>query len=286
MQPGGPWPVLPCFAYRKHGNYSPAHVPRRPVAQFRLCNGADDPARPALLRSGRNVEFDGFYSGDRMDVGSHANFVLLPVRRKAAHLAVLALSFIAVTATQASDRAARMTRAAGDWPWKEIRHASNNRCATAYQTRSGPARSLREFRSLRRLGYPSDLEVSCPHRVKLLETGQIPQLPKAGRHRRGAQATSQLASNPQPLLIKNHGSNQRARKIGFHCHGQRTLGASPECDKGEAEPDAASLTGRSCRVCHNGSDYWHETRHAERNMIPAGYRPGNSTLLAEVAQRA
>lgn len=32
------------------------------------------------------------------------------------------------------------------------------------------------------------LNVSRPHVVKLLETGQIPQLPKAGRHRRVARA--------------------------------------------------------------------------------------------------
>jgi excisionase family DNA binding protein len=63
------------------------------------------------------------------------------------------------------------------------------------------------------------LNVSRPHLVKLLETGQIPQLPKAGRHRRVARAAVLKYKRRQEIqresALKQLAAISQQHKLGY-----------------------------------------------------------------------
>jgi len=63
------------------------------------------------------------------------------------------------------------------------------------------------------------LNVSRPHLVKLLETGQIPQLPKAGRHRRVARAAvlkyKRRQATQRDSALKELAAISQQHKLGY-----------------------------------------------------------------------
>lgn len=63
------------------------------------------------------------------------------------------------------------------------------------------------------------LNVSRPHLVKLLETGQIPQLPKAGRHRRVARAMvlkyKRRQASQRESALKELAAISQQHKLGY-----------------------------------------------------------------------
>jgi excisionase family DNA binding protein len=63
------------------------------------------------------------------------------------------------------------------------------------------------------------LNVSRPHLVKLLETGQIPQLPKAGRHRRVARAAvlkyKRRQATQRESALKELAAISQQHKLGY-----------------------------------------------------------------------
>lgn len=63
------------------------------------------------------------------------------------------------------------------------------------------------------------LNVSRPHLVKLLDTGQIPQLPKAGRHRRVARAAvlkyKRQQTSQRESALKELAAISQRYKLGY-----------------------------------------------------------------------
>lgn len=63
------------------------------------------------------------------------------------------------------------------------------------------------------------LNVSRPHLVKLLETGQIPQLPKAGRHRRVARSAvlkyKRKQDTQRALALQALAAISQRHKLGY-----------------------------------------------------------------------